>query len=279
VTAAKHPLAKPFLKWAGGKGQLLPELEARVEAARPFGRYHEPFVGGAALFFALSNADGLGRGACLSDSNPNLIEAYRGVRDRVDELIPLLKKHETRHSRDYYYQMRAAAPKTQAARAARVVYLNRTCYNGLYRENSRGEFNVPMGRYQNPRVCHEENLRAAARALQEAEVECRPFETVLERAVEGDLVYFDPPYHPVSRTSSFTAYDRGGFGEDQQRRLAEVFAALAGRGVKVILSNSMTELVRELYGGFRIEEVYARRAVNSMAGRRGPVPEALVTSF
>ena len=269
----------PFLKWAGGKGQLLEGLLERVAAAGEFGRYHEPFVGGGALFFGLLESKRLRRNAYLSDSNQNLVNAYVGVQRNVEGVIELLRRHKARHSEEYFYEVRSSVPETIEARAARIIYLNRTCYNGLYRENSRGEFNVPFGRYKNPTICDEENLRACAKALKRAKVEQRPFETVLESAQPGDFVYFDPPYVPVSATSSFTSYDKEGFGEDAQRRLAEVFAELAQRGVKALLSNSDTPLVRELYSDFKIEVVYATRLVNSRADRRGKVAEVLLRNF
>jgi DNA adenine methylase len=273
------PAPRPFLKWAGGKGQLLAELVKRVDAAGSFGRYHEPFVGGAALFFELCATGKLKKKALLSDSNANLIEAYLGLRQSVEEVVALLETHALQHSQDHYYATRVIVPKTLPERAARIIYLNRTCFNGLYRENSSGRFNVPMGRYDNPRICDAPNLRAVASALRKADIECRPFETVLDRAKPGDLVYFDPPYHPVSKTSSFTAYAKGGFGEEHQRHLAQVFRELAERGVKAILSNSMTDFVRDLYADFRIDAVDATRRVNSKADRRGKIPEALIVNW
>lgn len=271
---------RPFLKWAGGKGQLIYELMARVDRAGQFGRYHEPFIGGGALFFYLYRLNRLGRKrAYLSDSNERLIEAYTGVRDHVEEVIGLLCGHAAVHGRDYYYEIRARVPETAPARAARILYLNRTCFNGLYRENSRGEFNVPIGSYVNPVICDAENLRAASEALKKAHIEACPFEAVLKRAQPGDFVYFDPPYHPISKTSSFTTYAKDDFGEDDQRRLADVFANLAENGVKVLLSNSMTPLVQGLYERFNIDEVFATRAVNSRADRRGKIAEALVRNF
>jgi DNA adenine methylase len=269
---------RPFLKWAGGKGQLLPQLLERVAAAEPYRDYHEPFVGGGALYFALVRLGRLRRQAYLSDTNPNLIDAYLGVRDHVQQVIELLRQHQAHHAEAYYYTVRAQTPQSLPERSARIIYLNKTCYNGLFRENRKGQFNVPLGRYTNPTICDEVNLRAASEALQGAVLEVRPFDTVLDRTREGDFVYFDPPYHPLSRTSSFTAYSKDSFGEAQQRRLAAVFAELAGRGVKVLLSNSMTDLVRELYRGFAIDEVLASRAVNSKSGRRGKVSEALIQS-
>jgi DNA adenine methylase len=272
-------MPRPFLKWVGGKSQLLPELIAAVDRADGFNRYHEPFVGGGALFFELYRKNRLRKQAWLSDNNPRLIEAYQGVKDDVEKLIALLEKHKARHSHDYYYEMRANVPKSSVERAARIVYLNKTCYNGLFRENSKGIFNTPIGTYTNPQICDEENLRAVSAALAKAKIEQRHFEAVLEKAKPGDLVYFDPPYHPVSKTASFTAYAQGGFGEDSQRLLARTFADLAGRGVKVLLSNSMTDLIAELYTDFTIEVVQATRNVNSKAGRRGKIEEALISNF
>lgn len=278
-------LPRPFLKWVGGKRQLLPELLARVERAGAFGRYHEPFVGGGALFFELHRLGKLKKYAWLSDYNTRLIETYEGLRDHVEEVIALLEGHKARHSEEHFYKVRALgkgperAGETLPERAARIIYLNKTCYNGLYRENSKGEFNSPFGRYKNPQICDEDNLRAASRALKKAKIETRHFKTIVERAKPGDLVYFDPPYHPVSKTASFTSYDRGGFGEESQRLLARVYAQLDRKGVRVLLSNSMTDIVQDIYSAFIIDEVSANRAVNSRADRRGKVREALVRNF
>jgi DNA adenine methylase len=272
-------MPRPFLKWAGGKGQLLSELLERVGQAEPFRAYHEPFVGGGALFFELARQGRMRGEVFLSDTNPNLVETYVAVRDEVGELIELLRAHEARHGETYFYELRALVPGTAVERAARIVYLNTTCYNGLFRENRKGQFNVPFGRYESPAICDEPNLRAASEALQGCRIESRAFDTVLREARKGDLVYLDPPYDPVSRTASFTAYSKERFAEPEQRRLAAVYAQLAGRGVKALLSNSMTERVRELYRQFTVETVLAGRSVNSKAGRRGKVPEALVRNF
>ncbi len=275
----RYALPRPFLKWVGGKTQLLPELMRRVEQIGGFDRYHEPFVGGGALFFELFRTGRLRKKAWLSDNNPRLIETYQGVRDHVDEVIALLQRHKKRHSEDYFYKIRATVPATLAQRAARIIYLNKTCYNGLYRENSKGQFNSPFGRYKNPQICDEDNLRAVAKALKKARIEHRHFETVVDKAEAGDLVYFDPPYHPVSKTASFTGYDRGAFPEDSQRLLARVYDQLAEKGVYVLLSNSMTPFIEDLYRDFTIDAVSANRAVNSRADRRGKVAEALVRNF
>ena len=278
-------IPEPFLKWAGGKRQLLPELLPRVEMAEPFNNYHEPFVGGGALFFALycrgrlSDSTATKTRVFLSDTNERLIEAYIGLRDFPGYVISILRKHDHLHCKEYYYSIRAEVPDTLPERAARIIYLNRTCFNGLYRENSRGEFNVPMGSYVNPRICDEENHHAVSKALQSVMLTNNPFEKILDSAQPNDLVYFDPPYHPVSKTSSFTGYNKDSFKESDQRQLADTFKILTERGVKVLLSNSMTPLIQELYGEFTFETVLADRKVNSVSNGRGKIEEALVRNF
>jgi DNA adenine methylase len=284
MRANNTTMPRPFLKWAGGKGQLLDELRQRYENAAHTGRYHEPFVGGGAFFFDLCRRNLLGRRkALLSDTNERLIETYQAIRDDAESVIALLKKHKEEHSRnarEYYYRVRAHVPGDPAARAARIIYLNRTCFNGLYRENSRGEFNVPIGKYSNPRICGEDNLRAVADALnRKTKIEQRSFQTVVGRAQAGDFVYFDPPYHPLSETASFTSYARNGFTESDQRQLAAVYAELDAKGVRVLLSNSDTPLIEELYREFTIEKVYATRKINSRASSRGAIHEILVRNF
>ncbi len=270
----------PFVKWAGGKRQLLRALLPRVDRARPFGAYHEPFVGGGALFFALWGQGWLNDTAVyLSDNNEELITAYRVVRDDVDSLIARLEAHAAQHGKDYYYEVRAHVPTSPVDRAARMIYLNKTCYNGLYRVNSKGLFNVPFGRYKNPTIVDRANLEAASKALARAEVFVSSFEGVLERAEAGDFVYFDPPYAPLSATSNFTSYGKAGFGVADQERLAEVVAGLADRGVKVLLSNSSADLVKRLYGRYTLEWVEAGRNINSKSAGRGPLLEALVSTY
>lgn len=267
---------RPVLKWAGGKGRLLPHL---LRLAPPtFGAYHEPFIGGGALFFRLAGQGRLTR-TFLSDANPSLIDVYLGLRDEVEAVIAALRDHI--YDRDYYYAVRALPPPdlTLPERAARIIYLNKTGYNGLFRENRSGQFNVPFGRYKNPTICDEPNLRAAARVLQGVDIARRNFATVLDVARPGDFVYFDPPYHPVSTTANFTAYDRHGFGPNDQRHLRDVFATLGDRGVRAMLSNSDTPFIRELYAGFAIDQVMASRAVNSKANGRGKVAEVIVRNY
>jgi DNA adenine methylase len=276
----RNVLPRPFLKWVGGKRQLLPELLERIDEAGEFGRYHEPFIGGGALFFEMYRLGILGRKkAYLSDNNPRLIETYEVVRDDTDELIRLLKQHKAKNDHDYYYEVRANVPKNKTARAARIIYMNKTCYNGLYRENRKGLFNTPYGRYKNPQICDEENLHACAEALRRTRIDARHFDTVTKAAKEGDLVYFDPPYHPVSETASFTSYAKDGFGEDAQLLLHRVYRELDTNDVKALLSNSYTLFVRNLYQGFTIDEVSATRAINSRADRRGNVSEVLIRNF
>ena len=270
----------PILKWAGGKGRLLPELVDRVDRAGDFGRYHEPFLGGGALFFELYRSGRLpAGGARISDANPNLMAVYEGVRGEVEGVIRRLRMHSKLHSKEHYYAVRERFPEDLRGQAARIIYLNRTCYNGLYRENKRGKFNTPMGDYKNPVILDADNLREAAKALQQAEIATASFEEILNHAAPGDFVYFDPPYVPVSESAKFTSYAKNGFGEKEQRRLAETMRKLDESGVKVLLSNSMTPLIKELYQDFAVDTVYAPRLVNSKAGGRGNVEEALVRNF
>jgi len=249
-----------------------------------FGRYHEPFVGSAALFWELHNQRRLKHGAVLSDINPALINLYRVVRDDVEALIDALGEHEQHKlSREYFYQVRAWDRqadwnnRSPVERAARMIFLNRTGYNGLHRVNQRGQFNVPFGRYANPRIVDAANLRAAHAGLQGVDLCVENFHSVLGRAQPGDLVYFDPPYVPVSLTSSFTAYSQHAFGETEHRQLADVFAQLADRGCYVLLSNSLTPLVYELYKGFQVSKAPARRMINRDATRRTTIDEVVVS--
>jgi DNA adenine methylase len=273
-------MARPFIKWAGGKTQLLSELTGRIPAV--FGRYHEPFIGSAALFFHLQ-ALGKLHNAVLSDANPHLIELYIVVRDQPDLLIEILRQHARyADDREYYYAVRdwdrqpEWSRRTMVDRAGRMIFLNKTCFNGLHRVNRKGQFNVPFGRYANPTVCDVPNLLAASQALQEVELLVDDFAGVLHRAVPGDLIYFDPPYVPSSATASFTAYTSDAFGAEQHQRLAHVFKQLIERGCNVLLSNSATPLVHDLYAGLPMAEVAARRAINSLAAKRGVVRELLI---
>ena len=275
----REGIPRPFLKWVGGKRQLLPKLLEAVDEAGSFRRYHELFLGGGALFFALARAGRLRSRAYLSDINPNLIDAYQGLLEDVDAVIRNLKRHRRRHCEEYFYKVRGRVPSTICERAARIIYLNKTCFNGLYRENRKGEFNSPFGSYENPNICDEDNIRSVATTLQDVDVGSRDFSVAAKLVRRGDLVYCDPPYDPISKTAGFTGYSKGGFGVDSQEALAKTVVTLAQKGVHVILSNSLTPLTRELYKGFYISKVFAKRLVNSRADRRGVVSEALVTTF
>jgi DNA adenine methylase len=264
--------AAPFLKWAGGKSELLPEIAKRLP--KSFGTYWEPFIGGGALYFRLSPAS-----AVISDANEELAHCYQIVRDRVEELIAALKKHS--NNKEHFLRIRKMQPwhLDPVERAARLIYLNKTCYNGLFRVNQRGEFNVPFGRYENPRICDDAGLREAARVLQGAEVLCRDFRHLLYKAKPGDFIYFDPPYTPLSETSSFTAYSDAPFDQREQKALKQVFNALAERGCHVMLSNSDTESTRRLYHKFNVQAVQASRAINCRADKRGKISELIVTNY
>jgi DNA adenine methylase len=270
---------KPFLKWAGGKSRLLGQFAGLYPCQ--FANYHEPFMGSAAVYFHLCGLQAPVKRVRLTDSNAELINCYAVVKDDVDSLIASLAKHKWQHSPDHYYEVRAQAPDalSEVERAARLIYLNKTCYNGLYRVNRRGQFNVPLGSYKNPRIFDPDELRRASRALQNAEIEVAPFAAVARRARKGDFVYFDPPYHPLSSTANFTSYTESAFGEQEQRELAHIFRALDRKGCKVMLSNSWTPFVRNLYKGFRLVEVKAARAINSKAEKRGQVSELVVLNY
>ncbi|MGH7271069.1 MAG: DNA adenine methylase [Polyangiaceae bacterium] len=270
--AKGRAVPRPFLKWAGGKGQLLDQIRPLLPES--FARYFEPFVGGAALFFALKPAR-----AALADVNAELVHCYRAIQKDVEAVVRALRRH--RYDRDHYYRVRAVEPASldPARRAARTIFLNKAGFNGLYRVNQSGTFNVPFGRYEDPTLCDAVNLRACALALQGAEIRVRDFEEVTSAARAGDFVYFDPPYVPLSKTAAFTSYSALGFGAGDQERLAKTFRALAQRGVQVMLSNSDTPAVRDLYRGFRIDEVLAARSINSRGAGRGKVGEVIVRSF
>ncbi len=267
------PVARPVLKWAGGKRQLLerilPLLPRQIET------YFEPFVGGGAVFFALAS-QGRFKRAVLGDRNPDLVAVYQALVEDVDSVIRILRKY--RYDEQEYYRVREQRPRSLAARAARIIYLNKTGYNGLYRVNRSGHFNVPFGRHKSPMICDADNLRAAAEALRRAEVVSEDFENVCKRARPGDAVYLDPPYLPMSRTSNFAAYDPLPFGVDEHKRLAAVFEHLKHRKVAAVLSNSFTPQTAEIFGQFAYERVPVKRPINSKANLRGPVDEMLVVT-
>jgi DNA adenine methylase len=266
---------KPFLKWAGGKTQLLPQLAQFYPPRGAVKRYIEPFLGSGAVFFHFKAQVGP-RSATLWDNNRELIETFKAVQQDVDQVLKLLRRYQKQHCKDFFLAMREKSPSSPAAKAARMIYLNKTCFNGLYRVNSRGVFNVPFGRYTNPGLFQEENLRQASQLLQGADIESKDFRFLALEAKKNDFVYFDPPYHPRSTTAYFTAYTRDAFGQKDQEELADVYRALDRKGCYLMLSNSDTPLVRELYKDFDMREVSARRNINSRADRRGPIGEFVV---
>ena len=267
--------ARPFTKWAGGKRQLLHELRKHVPST--FGKYVEPFVGGGALFFDLQP-----KSAILADINLNLMAAYKGVRDELAGVIRLLDLHKILHDRAHYSKERKlllidGEPVGKLANAAaRMIYVNKTCFNGLWRVNKKGGYNVPMGDYANPTICDAPGLRAASRALQGTSLFCQGWEKTAELVKAGDFVYFDPPYIPATATANFTGYASGGFDMTEQRKLRDCAAILKYGGAHVLLSNSDTDTTRDLYAGFPMRRVEANRSINSAGGKRGAVGEILI---
>jgi len=267
---------KPFLKWVGGKSQLRLNLLSRLPAS--FVRYFEPFLGGGALFFALQPSK-----AYLSDINLDLINTYRAIQNNVSELIEDLKQH--RYDKDYYYKIRNIDRTldylewTDIQKASRLIYLNKSCFNGLYRVNSKGYFNVPMGSYNNPKILDEENLLACSKALKKCNISIHPFLEIEDILDKDDFVYFDPPYAPLNTTSNFTSYTQDGFGSQMQVELRDFCNRLTDRGVKFMLSNSSAPLILDLYEKYHIEFVYASRAINSKGENRGKIPEVIVRNY
>lgn len=272
-------MARPILKWAGGKTQLLPEILKRLPDK--IATYHEPFVGGGAVFFALA-AEGRFERAVLSDTNSTLINMYEQLRDHPNELIKGLKRLAKTHSEEQFYGVRQTYNRLGCClnfmQSVYLIYLNKTGFNGLYRVNKSGNFNVPFGDYKNPNICDEDNLRAASQALQGVKLKVQDFSKACSSISQSvqDAVYFDPPYLPISKTSNFTAYS-GNFNIEHHCRLAKEFSELARAGVPVLLSNSDTPTIRELYAKWKIETVSARRSINSKGAKRGAVSELLVT--
>jgi len=267
---------KPFLKWVGGKGQLLPELCSRLPT--DFNRYFEPFVGGGAMFFALQPQN-----AHISDINAELINCYQVVKTDVEALIRSLKKH--RYDKNYFYKIRnidrhsSFSRLSAVERASRLIFLNKSCYNGLFRVNSKGEFNTPFGSYKNPKILDAANLRACSEALQSVSIQVAKFDQLQNQISAGDFVYFDPPYVPLNSTSYFTSYSQAGFDLSMQRELYELCVKLDKRGVKFMLSNSSAGFIKKLYKPFRVSLVSASRAINSVGSKRGLVKEVIVTNY
>lgn len=266
----------PIVKWVGGKRQLMFELLKNMP--KTYNRYFEPFIGGGALFFELQPEN-----AYISDINYELINLYSVVKNDVEDLIEDLSKHEV--SKDYFLELRNADRTStyenwsDIQKASRFIYLNRTCFNGLYRVNSQGQFNVPFGNYKNPRICDEQNLKNCSELLQNTEINCADFTVILDNVQKGDFVYFDPPYVPLNETSSFTSYTKEGFDIDMQFKLRDLCDELDLRGVMFMLSNSDTKIVNELYENYNIKKVFASRAINANGNGRGKVTEVIVKNY
>jgi len=271
-------MVDPILKWAGGKRQLIEEIIRLFPKDYKKRTYHEPFLGSGAIFFTIEPKSGT-----INDVNKNLMNFFKIVRDKPEELIQEALKYE--YDKETYYRLRQRFnedPITDVERAALFLYFNKTGFNGLWRVNSRGEFNVPFGRYKNPNIVPEDKIRTASKILKNIEILCTDFAYICEKACEGDLCYFDPPYEPVSETAYFTAYTAKGFDMSEQKRLSETCTKLDEKGVYFVLSNSHVKQIVDLYESnpnFRVKTVQARRSINSKADKRGPVKEILVTNI
>jgi DNA adenine methylase len=271
-------LAHPFLKWAGGKGAIAQRIASLFPADVRERPYREPFLGGGAMFFYLRPEE-----AHLSDTLADLITAYQAVQTSVEPLIKRLEKLRETHSSEQYYELRARFNAERDApaldRASWLIYLNKTCFNGLFRTNRDGQFNVPVGRFANPRIVDPDKIRVSAAALGNAEIRHATFDHLLDEAQPGDFIYLDPPYVPLSKTSSFSAYADGGFGAEDQARLARTFRELDERGCLLALSNSDTPIVRDLYAGFEVTPIVAPRAISARGSARGETTELLVRNL
>ncbi|MFB5598203.1 MAG: DNA adenine methylase [Nitrosopumilaceae archaeon] len=274
---------KPFVKWAGGKRQLIPILNENLP--KSFGTYYEPFLGGGALLFHMLTERNAQK-CSISDLNSDLVLTYITIRDRIDELISSLRNHEKNYQKDsktYYYSVRESNPRSEIEKTSRLLFLNRTCFNGLYRVNSKGKFNVPLGRYTNPNIVNEDNLRSVSAILYSSKVaiKCRDFESVLRDAKKGDLVYFDPPYQPVSHTANFTSYTNKSFTYDDLHRLSELCLKLDSKGCKVLLSNSDSKEVAKIFSDkpWKINKIQANRSINSNSKKRTGHFELLIKNY
>lgn len=268
--------SKPFIKWAGGKQKLIENLINLMPLE--YDNYFEPFVGGGALFFRVKP-----NSAYLLDYNDELINLYQVVKNNTHQLIEDLRKHK--NNKEYYYKIRNLdrnknySKLSKIEKASRFIYLNKTCYNGLYRVNSKGEFNVPFGNYKNPKIVDEETLMACAKTLKNANLICGDFEIIKNYVKENDFVYFDPPYMPINSTSSFTNYTNNGFDKEEQKRLKRFFDYLTDKNVYCMLSNSYTDFIINLYHAYRIHIVKAPRAINCKSEGRGKIKEVVITNY
>ena len=276
-------IPKPFVKWAGGKRQLIPILNKNLP--KIFGTYYEPFLGGGALLFHMLTERN-GQKCNISDLNSDLVLSYTTIRDRVDDLITSLRNHEKNYQKDsksYYYFVRESNPRSEIEKTSRLLFLNRTCFNGLYRVNSKGKFNVPLGKYSNPNIVNKDNLYSVSNVLQSSgiSIHCCDFEAVLRDVKKGDLVYFDPPYQPISDTSNFTSYTNKDFTYDDLSRLADLCMKLDSKGCKVILSNSNSNEVVDMFSTkpWTIAKIRANRSINSNSKKRTGHFELLIKNY
>ena len=274
-----QPTPHPFVKWAGGKVRLTGMIAKRIPTGLRYNRYLEPFVGAGAMFFWIRRS--FPKLDCtLGDLNEELMLSYRAIRDYVEAVSSKLETHSMMHSEDHYYAVRKSKPRRETERAARFIYLNRTCFNGLYRVNRKGQFNVPIGKYRDPKILDRENLLAVSAVLKESELITGDFGEITDGCGSGTLVYLDPPYSPISEKTGFTEYTRAGFKQEDQERLAKMFLKMIRNGATVILSNSDTPFVRKLYSSLRpspsLEAIEVARSINSKASGRGRVKELLI---
>lgn len=273
---------QPFLKWAGGKRQLLPTMRKYIPAK--YTDYYEPFIGAGAVLFDLQPKKGI-----INDTNSELINCYQVIRDKPKELLKLCQQHQQNNSKEYYYQLREQDRRddfpdlSPIKRAARIIYLNKTCFNGLFRVNSNDQFNVPYGKYKNPTIADATVILAISTYLNTAQINILngDFEQAVTTATKGAFIYFDPPYHPLSDTSSFTGYSSNGFGKEAQIRLKQLCDNLTDRGCQILVSNSAALFIKSLYDDARYEviEVKATRAINTVASKRGRINEVLIRNY
>lgn len=275
--------ARPFLKWVGGKGRLVPQLAQYFP--EKYDEYYEPFVGGGAVYFSLNS-----KISHINDLNKVLIGLYKIIRDEPDSLIAELTILQSEYlncksldkKKEYFLKKRNLFNSIETVtleKTALLIFLNKTCFNGMYRENSKGEFNIPFGKHETPTICDVSNILNVSKTLRHTSITSKSYEKAVAKAKVGDFVYFDPPYHPINATSSFTSYHADGFNEEDQKKLCELFGELAKRGCKVMLSNSDTPLINEIYKKYNIHKIYAARNINANGEKRGKITEVVITNY
>jgi len=276
--------ANPFIKWAGGKRQIISELLKNIP--KNFNNYFEPFLGGGALFFELYNNELLkNKQVYLSDINEQLINTYKIIQQFPYELIEELQKFEDKHCKEFYYEIRCMDRKSNfhelndIIKAARFIYLNKTCFNGLYRVNKKGYFNVPIGNYKKPKILNKENILNVSKALQNVIILNIHYKKILKYIRKGDFIYFDPPYFPINNTSNFISYTKDSFLETEQLELFKFVQKLNNKQCFILESNSDTNFIKNLYNTFKIKEILANRTINSKITKRGRITELLIANY